>query len=406
MHNARLINQIRTASQRGVVISDPSVCVDMDAVQNMKNKTVDRLVSGIGALMKSYGVTVYKGEGALEEGHIVVGGEYIAYKKAILAGGSISAKPPIPGAEHARVLDSDALLRLREVPKSLCIVGGGVIGVEMATIFSAFGSAVIIVEAQEQILPGLDAEVAAELKKSLVQAGVKVRVRSQVQAISEQNGALRVRLSDTETLECDYVLLCVGRKADLSFLGGAKPDMERGFVAIDESFRTSLKDVYAIGDITGKQMLAHTASKMGELAARHAMGQPVRALNYDHIPACVYGEIEAGCVGLTETRAREQYGHISAGKFMFSANGRALGGGEGHGFVKVVADAKYGEILGVHIAGPNASEMINEAALAMQAELTIHELTEAVHAHPTFSEALMEAAADAASVCRHLPKRV
>jgi dihydrolipoamide dehydrogenase len=298
---------------------------------------------------------------------------------------------------------------LTEIPPRLAVIGGGVIGVEMAMVFEAFGSKVTIVEAMPEILPLMDEEIAALIHAILSKRGVDIHTGKGLQKIEKKDAALELFLADGKIFEADKVLVSIGRTADLSSIGGLPLQTDKGKVVVNDYMESSVPGVFAPGDINGKKMLAHAAFGMAETAAENAAAQlglvpgGGRKAELDYIPQVVYSFPEAASVGLTRAEAEKQ-GPVMVGKFPLAANGRALASGNPDGFVKVVA-GKYGRIMGVHMAGQGASEIINEAAALMAMEITVHELADIIHGHPTVSEALMEAAADALGRSVHLPPK-
>jgi dihydrolipoamide dehydrogenase len=274
----------------------------------------------------------------------------------------------------------------------------------MAMIFQSFRSKVSIVEAMPRILPFMDAETSALIHKILQSRGVEIAVGVGLAKIEKNDFELTLTLGDGKTLTADKALISIGRTADLSCLGDAAVKTEKGKVVVDDYMETSVPGVFAPGDINGKKMLAHAAFKMAEIAAQNAVTGNKEKVDLRFVPSVVYGFPEAAAVGLTQEEA-EKEGPVAIGKFPLAANGRALAVGSPEGFVKVLADKKYGKILGVHIVGPGASEIINEAAALMAMEITVHEAAGIIHGHPTVSEALMEAAADCLGRCVHLPPK-
>lgn len=331
------------------------------------------------------------------------GNKLIEGKKIILAGGSKAARIDIPGIESKLVLTSDEILNLKEIPKELVIIGGGAVGVELGAVFSSFGSKVTIIEMMDRIVSNMDEDISTLLEDSLIKKGVKILTSVRLQRITEKNEKLVIEVDKGESMTADKALLSIGRIPDLEGAGDIKFEMEKGRIKVNDYMETNVEGIYAPGDINGKRMLAHAAFKMGEVAAVNAMGGREK-INLNCVPSCIYTVPEAASVGLTEEEAKKSYS-ISVGKFPFAANGRALSSGETSGFVKVIIDKKYGEILGVHIIGPSASEIINEASSLMAMEITAYEASEIVHGHPTFSEALQEACADSLGKAVHLPKR-
>ncbi len=405
---AESIETIKHAAQRGI-LNDPKTSVNMPKVVEYKNGVVKKLTGGVAVLLKSNGVDVVYGTAKMvNETTISCGDKTYTAKSTLLCGGSKAGIIPIPGVENPNVLTSDGILDIQELPGRLCIIGGGVIGCEVATAFAGFGSQVTIVELADRLVPNMDAELSALMKKSLEKLGIKVLLGKKVEKIADQGGKPAVVASGEAPIVCDKILLSIGRVADLECLGSLaeKIKVERGKVVVDAQMRTSIPNIYAPGDINGLSMLAHAAFKMGETAAANALGHSERC-DLSLVPGCVYTLPEAASVGLTEAQAVEKYGkaNIAVGRFPFGANGRALASGEPDGFVKVIIEKKYGEMLGVHIFGAVAAEMIAEPASLMAMEITVHEVANIIHAHPTYSEAFMEACADALGNCIHLPKK-
>ena len=408
LKTAEYLHHIRTASDRGIVV-DPTSSVDMPKVVAYKNKVVKTLTGGVAGLLRSNGVEVVSGEASLKsETEILCNGQVYEAAKIILCGGSKAGRIPIPGVDHPAVVTSDELLDLTEVPKRLCVIGGGVIGCEMACAFQSFGSEVTIVELADRPIPTMDAELSKLMKASLEKLGVKVLVGQQVAGIAGPENEPVVSTA-TDKIVCDKVLLSIGRVADLACLGELKDKIktERGKVVADDEMRTNIPNIYACGDLNGKLMLAHSAFKMGENAAENAVTGSHHKCSLNYVPSCVYTIPEAASVGLSEAQAKEKYGdRVSVGRFPFSANGRALASGETAGFIKVSVDSKYGEILGVQIFGDMATELIAEPASLMSMEITANEVADSIiHGHPTYSEAFMEACADALGRCIHLPAK-
>ncbi len=396
---------IRNGSARGLLVDTPPR-VDMKRVLAVKNDAVRRLTGGVKALLASRKVDVFAGRAELAgPGRVEVEGTgTLRARSVILAGGSVSSRLPVPGAGSPRVLLSEDILDLEALPSSLVVIGGGVIGVEIAQAFSAFGSRVSIVEIADRILPGMDAGLSKAVAESLARRGIPIHTGVAVQALEEAPGSVTVRLADGRSIEGEYALLSVGRRPDLSCLGTSGVETDRGRVVVNDRMETNLPGVLAPGDLNGLRMLAHAAFAMGESSAETALGRP-RIADLRTVPSVVYGMPEAASVGRTEEEARSYRDDVSVGYFPFSANGRSVASGDTEGFVKVLAEPRFGELLGVHIVGSGASELINEAAVLMRMEVTAFELADVFHAHPTRSEALQEAAADALGRCIHLPAR-
>ena len=406
LKTAEYINNIKEADKRGINVSK-EISVDMKKVVEHKNGVVKTLTGGVSILLNSNGVTVVNGEAYLKDEHTVICGEneYSA-EKIILCGGSKPGKLPVEGIDREGVLNSDEILDLTDLPEKLVIIGAGVIGCEMATAFSRFGCDVSIVEMAERVVPMFDEDVSAVIEVALKKAGVRLDLGRKVTAITDDNGNPSVR-TDKENVTGNKILVSVGRIADLSCLGNLKEKIKlnRGKIVTDDLLRTNIPNIYACGDINGKLMLAHAAYHMADIAVDNCLGKN-KLCDLSVVPSCLYTIPEAASVGLTEKQAREKFGDVKIGRFNFSANGRALAAGEKEGFVKVVADEKYGEILGVHIVGGAATEMIAEATALISEEITVDEAnSRIIHAHPSFAEAFGEAMEDVRGTSVHLPKR-
>ena len=406
LHNAEIIEGVKHAAGRGIMIENPNFTVDMDKVLGMKSKVVKKLVGGVGALLKSNGVDVFKGVGTItKDKNVLVNGEkLVETDKIIFAGGSKVSRINIPGMDSKLVMTSDDILELNEVPETLAVIGGGVVGVELGKAFSTFGSKVTVVEMMDRIVPGMDAEVSNTLRTALEKKGMTIMTSTKLQEIVEKDGKLHIKLEGKEDLVVDRALLSIGRVPDLEGIGEVEFELERGRIKVDEFMETSVKGIYAPGDINGTKMLAHAAFRMGEVAAENAVNGNHHVAKLDLTPAAIYTMPEVAMVGLTEEQAREKY-DISVGKFSFAANGRAIASDEDFGFIKVIADKKYGEILGVHIIGPAAAEIINEASSIMEMEITVEEMLKTIHGHPTYSEVMYEAFADVLGLAVHAPKK-
>ena len=397
LHSAELYRQALESSDFGVTASD--VKLDYAKVIERKNAVVARLTKGVAFLEKNHGVEVFKAHGSLADARTIElsDGETLKAAKAIvLATGSSPASIPVPGTDLKGVVDSTGLLDLREKPNSIVIVGGGVIGIEFASFYSAIGVKVTILEMLPSILATLDAEVSDAVAKQLKKDKVEIFTGVRVTGISE---GLKVTYAKADgssaTAEGDVVLIAGGRRPNSRNAGLEKAGVEtdrRGFVQVDGLCRTNVPGIYAIGDLNGKLQLAHVASAQGLLVADHIAGKKVKQLDMNHIPSCVYCTPEAAMIGLTEAKARETGREIGVGRFDLAGNGKALTAGQNSGFVKIVFDKKTEEILGCHIVGPRATDLIAEISSVMESEGTVTELGRAVHPHPTVSEAVMEAA--------------
>ncbi len=378
--------------------------LDIGAAVNRSRQVSDRLTKGIKFLFDKNGVTPIMGRGRLTKDKTVEvelksgGGATVKAKNIIIATGS--RPKTFDGFEFdgERVISSREALELKKLPADIIVVGAGSTGMEFADIFNAFGASVTIVEALPQILPLEDGEIAGVVGRSFKKRKIDVKTNTKVKSLEKLKTRLKVTVETAkgdETLECDLLLMAVGRAPNIEELGleaaGVELD-DKGWIKISEYGQTAAEGVYAIGDVAGPPMLAHKASHEGLVAVEHIAGQKPHPLRRDNIPSCTYCHPEVASVGRTEERARKDGYDVKVGKFPFSANGRALTAGAPDGMVKIVADAKYGEVLGVHMVGNHVTELVAEAGLGRALETTVEELASTIHAHPTLAESVMEAA--------------
>lgn len=411
--SAHIYEQMQHAADFGVQVSD--IKLAFADVQKRKEKIVMKNAKGVEFLMKKNKVTVFKGYAKLQlPGKVEVTGEngekeVIQSKNIIIATGSVVR--PIPGfdTDGVRVVNSDHILELKEVPKSLIVMGAGAVGVEFASVYSRFGCETTIVELMPRLLPIEDEEVSKELEKSFRKRGIKSQLDTKLEKLEKTDTGVKLTgqtsKGEAVTLEAEMLLVAVGRMPFVEGLGleGTKIKVERGAIQVDEFLRTGEPGVYAIGDVIPTPWLAHLASKEGILAVEQIAGEKnVQPINLRHVPSCTYCDPEVASVGLTEAKAKEAGYDVKTAKFPFSASGKARILGEEEGFVKIVSESKYDELLGVHIIGPHATELIAEACVAMQLESTAEELGRTMHAHPTISEAVMEAAEGIHGLTLHL----
>lgn len=401
LHAADVLTEIKDSAEVGISVKD--VQVDWAQVQKYKAKIVGSNAVGVQHLMKTKKIDVINGFGTLKNTNTVQivnsakESSEITAKNIILAVGSTPrALPFAPFGE--RILSSDGILELSEIPKSLTIIGGGVIGIEFASLFARFGTKVTILEMASKILDIADAECSKELTLQLEKQGVVIHAQVSVTDIKVKGKVATCSFSDAQkkisTVNSDFVLVAVGRAPLSANIGleAAGVKMERGYIAVDQFMRTSQANIYAIGDCVNTPWLAHVASAEGILAANHMAGKNPAPLNYDHIPSCVYSDPPVAWCGLTAAEAEKRGLKVKVGKFDFMRNAKAAIVGKKRGFVKFITDEKYGEILGVHIIGPEATDLLAEPAFAMQMEATIDDIANTVHAHPTLYEAIWEAA--------------
>ena len=405
---------LNRSKEFGITVGD--VSLDYAKAIDRRNKVVKQLVSGVGFLMKKHNVQVMKGTAKLtsrSEVEVTLADgkkQSVSARNIIIATGSEPVTLPIPGLEGESIWDSDGALNASAVPKSLLVIGGGAIGVEWGYMFAKLGSQVTIVELMSQLLPLTDSEIAAELKKILEKDGIKILTESRVTKVERKKGSeiatvltgttlrsspLRSTSESEQQIEAEKILVAVGRRPLSANLGVEELGIatDKGRIVVNERMQTNAPGIYAIGDVVGGLLLAHKASEEGVVAAENIMGRDSK-MNYKSIPSAVYTTPEVATVGISEDQAKEQGIDCKVGRFYFRANGKALGLGERDGFVKFVVDAKYGEILGCHIIGPHATDLLQEVVIGMDAEATVEVIGRAVHAHPTLSEVVKEAALD------------
>ncbi|OPD19735.1 dihydrolipoamide dehydrogenase [Clostridium botulinum] len=401
LHSSELLNEIKEARTLGIEVNN-EVKINWTQLQNRKNTVVNTLVSGVSSLLEHNKVKVINGTAAFEgKSSIKVTkdqgeSENIQFDNVIISSGSVPFIPPIEGRELEGVIDSTGVLSLDSIPKSMVIIGGGVIGIEFANIFNSLGCKVTVIEMLPYILPPVDREISEILKEKLKKDGIDIYNNCKVTKIENNNENLNVSFeedNDKLNIEAQKVLIAVGRRANISNLNLESTGVyiEKGCIWVNDNMETNIKGIYAIGDCTGKNMLAHVASDQGIIAVENIMGKN-KKMDYKTVPACVYTKPELASVGLTEEQAKQKGVDYKIGKFPLIYNGKSLIMNDTEGFIKIIADKKYEEILGVHILGPRATDLITEAALALRLEATLEEIITTVHAHPTIGEAMKEAA--------------
>lgn len=404
LENADIWTKIQKSKDFGITVGD--VKLDWSAVQTRKQGVVDQNSKGIEFLFKKNKVDRITGFGKIIDKNTVEvtgeGGEkkQLSTKNIILAMGSVPRDLPHIKADGTKIINSDHILKIDRVPKSMLVIGAGAVGCEFASIFSRFGTKTTVVEVMPQLLPIEDEEISKEFTRIFKKQGIDVMTDAKVESAEPTADGVKCVVSSKgkqQTIEVEVVLSATGRRAVTENCGLEKTKVQvdqRGFVQVDQFMRTAEPGIYAIGDIVPTPALAHCASAEGILAVEHIKGLEVRPINYDHIPNATYSDPEVASVGLTEKKAKERGYDVKIGKFPFTANSKAKIIGHANGLVKYVVDAKYDEILGVHIVGPKATELIVEACAALELEATSESIAKTVHAHPTLSEALMEAAED------------
>jgi dihydrolipoamide dehydrogenase len=408
LEHAHAFKIIQQANEWGVTIGQGAVGINMAQVQTRKDRIVSGLTKGIEYLFKKNKITWIKGTARLtgNGGVDVFEGEQQtlqARKEIVVATGSSPRSVPGIEIDHKRIITSDEAIHLKEVPKSLVIMGSGAVGVEFASIFRRFGSEVTIVELLPRLVPVEDEAVSAELEKSFRKQGISCHTGAKVTGarVGGDGVDIDVQLADgtTKGIHAEYLLVATGRGPVTAGLGvdTVGLQLEKGYIRVDDHYRSNVPGISAIGDVItlggpGHPQLAHVSSAEGILVAERIAGQDIRPLNYDQVPGCTYCDPEIGSVGLTENEAKERGYEVATGTFPFGVLGRAKMAGETEGFVKIVADKKSDELLGVHMIGLRSTELVAEATVALRLESTVEELIRTIHAHPTMAEAVGEAA--------------
>jgi dihydrolipoamide dehydrogenase len=397
-----------TFAKLGVKVGAPEL--DLATANEWKAGVVKQMTSGVASLFKANGVEWVKGTGRFRDANTlaVEGGEDVTFKSAVIATGSFPLRPPIPGLDSSRCVDSTGLLAQTEVPKHLVVLGGGIIGCEFASIFRRFGSEVTVIEMLPALIPQEDADASKELAKQFGRRGIALQLEKQCTKVEESGDGLTVHFGEGETVECDLMLVSVGRGPLVEGLGlegiGVEFDRRKG-IAADEHRRTTLAHVYAVGDCAGYWQLAHTAFREGEVAAENALGHEAVVDNRG-VPRPIYTDPEIAGVGLTEAEAREQHGdNVSVGVFPWVANARAVMQNETVGWVKSIHETRYGELLGLVMVGPHVTDLIEAGVVALDAESTVETVADGMAAHPTLSEAVKEAGLVALGRAIHLPPK-
>ncbi len=413
LRNAEIAHTLRERG-KDFGFSFENLKLDYGVAVKRSRQDSDRLVKGVGFLMKKNNIAVFMGEAKFKakdtlavtdkDGKVTE----LKAKNVIVATGASATVPGVWKVDGEKVITYTEAILQTTLPKSVVVIGSGAIGVEFSTIWSAYGVDVTIVEMLPRVVPLEDEEVSKELEKEFKKRGIKIMTGHKVEFVEATKTGVKVKVSaeGKETvLEADQALVAIGFRPNSKGLGleevGVKIN-ERGFVEVDEKMQTNVPGIWAIGDVTGKLMLAHVGSAMGIVCAENIAGAETVTLDYEMMPRATYSNPQVASFGLTEAQAKERGYNIKIGRFPFQANGKALGLGENAGFVKLVVDEKYGEILGAHMIGPEVTELLPELTLAHLMELTPHEIARNVHAHPTLSEVLMEAAHGAEGTPIHL----
>jgi len=417
LEHAHALKVVQQAKDWGVTIPAGEAVIDMGLVQTRKDKVVSGLTRGVEYLFKKNKIAWVKGTARLAgKGRVEVAegdAQTLEAKEIIVATGSSPRSVPGIEIDHMTIITSDEAIHLKAVPKSLIILGSGAVGVEFASIYRRFGSEVTIVELLPRLVPVEDEAVSAELEKSFRKQGITSLTGTKVTKAAVTKNGVEVEAESsggrTQKLAAELLLVATGRGPVTTGLGAEEAGLtlEKGYIRVDEMYRTGVEGISAIGDVItlGKgphPQLAHVSSAEGILVAERLAGHDVKPLNYDHVPGCTYCDPEIGSVGLTEAEAKSRGYDVKIGTFPFGVLGRAKMANETEGFVKIVADRKYDEILGVHMIGPRSTELVAEAVVALRLEYTVEELVKTIHAHPTFSEAIAEAAHAAHGAAIHM----
>lgn len=412
--NAQMLNYLKGMKEFGITLE--SYSFDINSAQSRKRGIVDRLQTGIAQLLKSFGVQVVQGTGSLIGNSMVEvtdtdgNKERLTAKNILLATGSQAAKIPVPGLNLPGVIFSDEALELDHIPKNMIIIGGGVVGIEFAGIYQAFGTQVTIVELLPRILPTVDEEIVRRLTPLLKKKGIKIETGVKVQEIVQEADGLKILAEGKQgprQYSGELILVSAGRKANIEGLNLSDVGIsyDHGGIKVDNQYTTSVPGVYAIGDVIGGQMLAHVASEQGKTVAENIFGSGSQ-LNYDAIPSCVFSFPQVAAAGLTEEEAKARGISYTVSKFTFAANGKALTLGETDGLVKVIAEEVSKKIIGVHILGPQASDLIHEGVLAIHNGLNAEDISNVIHAHPTLAESFHEAVLGLNNQAIHMIPRI
>lgn len=411
--NAEIIETLKHADEYGIEIGD--FTLNVEKIQSRKESVVKSLVDGISQLLDANKIEVIRGHGVIKDGQTVevqTAGGLIAIngRHIIIATGSKPASIPVAGADLPGILTSNEMLNFTEIPESLLVIGGGVVGIEFAGIFNAFGSKVTVIDALDQIISFADQDITKRLTQVLKRKGIDIHTKLMVKKIeATETGGFRIYAEGKKgqvTFEGDKLLMAAGRVPNYQQLGLDEAGIKytKKGIEVNENYQTNIPTVYAIGDVNGLWMLAHVASHHGIHAVEHIMGHP-SSINHQVVPSCVFVSPEVATVGLTEEQVEALGRPYETNKFMFAANGKALALGEGEGLVKVIE--LDGKIAGVHIMGPHASDLIHEAALAINQGLGVKEIAGTIHAHPTLAEAFVEAVLGLHNEAIHqVPKKV
>ena len=393
--NAEVLDTLRESESFGITGLDFKF--DFKHVTSRKNAVVEQLRGGVESLLGHKNITLVHGKASFKDSHtVIVGDEEYQGDYMIIATGSVSASLPVPGADLPGMMTSKEILDIEDIPKRLCVIGGGVIGLEFASVFHSFGSEVTVLEYCKDILPRFDSDLSKRLKQSLVKRGIEINTQAQVagiELIGTEYKVSFVRKGKEEHVVADKVLMAVGRKANVSSLNLSDIGIEftaRGIAVDDLTMQTNIPHIYAIGDVNGKMMLAHAATFQGIVALDHIMSVE-NNIDLNVMPAAVFTSPEAACVGMTEDECKEKGIPVKCLKSFFRANGKAVTMGETDGFCKIVVSSESGLVLGCHLFGPHASDIVQEACALISRKTTVEEFKDIIHTHPTLTEVLQSA---------------
>lgn len=389
--SSEALYNIQRAEEFGINVKDYDI--DFQKIQERKEGIVKKLSAGIETLLKARKIELIRGHAEIKDrNRVSSGGTEIETKNILIASGSLPFELPGMDFDGSRIISSSDMLRLRSIPKSIVIVGGGVIGCEFASIYRTFGAEIAIVEMTDRLLPGEDPEISRKIEQVFRKRGIKVFTKTKVENIEKKDTFVRAILSGGESVSADKAFVCVGRRPNSESTGihNIGVECDKGWIKIDKDFRTNVKSVYAAGDVKGGILLAHVASREGICAIEAMIGKET-SIDYNAVPNCIFTHPEIASVGLSESQAKEKNVSARSRKFLFSAIGKAHAMGETDGFIKLVVDIKTDKILGAQIIGPHATGLIAELSPCVQFGITSEKLASVIHAHPTLSEVIQEA---------------
>ena len=403
LKNADIYTTILESDKFG--INADNVSYDWGKIIQRSRRIAKRLSKGIEYLMKKNKIKVIDGTAFIKDRNTISINDkkIVTAKNIVIATGARAKKIPNIDYDHSKIINYKDAMTLSEIPDRIAIVGAGAIGVEFAHFFNSFGAKVTLIEAVDRILPLEDLEISDELSRIFLKRGIDIKTNGKVNNI-EVSKDVKIKLSNNESIDCDSVLVAIGVQGNYENVFSPELDIsvDRGFIETNRYMQTNIDNIYAIGDIAGPPWLAHVASKEGVLAAEHMSGKKVTPIDYSSIPACTYCTPEIGSIGMTEEMARKEGYALRVGKFPLSASGKAMAISKTEGFAKIIFDSKYGELLGFHMIGESATELVSEIAVAKKLEATYHEILDIIHPHPTISESIVEATADSIDESIHI----